>query len=116
MTDKMDFEQGTMLDAIAADTEAQADPAQQPGRKPRRGYTEEEAAGYMDARATKGRKGLSAMRINMAFSPAVYDYIKVMSRVRGESITTFTNTVFERSMAQNRDLYEQAKAFQDTFK
>ncbi|MBQ9257436.1 MAG: hypothetical protein IJ181_10010 [Acidaminococcaceae bacterium] len=64
---------------------------------------------------TQGRKGIKAIRINMAFSPDVHDYINTMSRARGQSITAFTDYVFRNNMEQNKELYEQAKAFVANF-
>lgn len=64
---------------------------------------------------TQGRKGCKAVRINMAFAPDVHDYIRCMARVRGESITAFTEYVFRKSMEDNADLYDQAQAFKDNF-
>ena len=52
----------------------------------------------------------------MAFTPEVHEYIKTMARVRGESVTDFTNHVFKQSMEENAALYEKAKAFQESFK
>lgn len=63
---------------------------------------------------TKGRKGCKALRINMAFSPEVHDYIRTMARVRGETITQFTNYIFQKSMEDNAEIYEQAKRFKET--
>lgn len=64
---------------------------------------------------TQGKKGYKAIRINMAFSPEVYEYIKTMARVRGENVTEFTNFIFAQSMEKNADLYEQAKKFINSF-
>ena len=82
----------------------------------RKEYSAQEAQEMREAGTTQGRKGCKAIRINMAFTPEVHEYIKVMARVRGESITDFTNYVFKQSMADNADLYEQAKSFQQAFK
>lgn len=59
---------------------------------------------------TQGRKGMKAPRINMAFTPENYDYIRVMSGIRGESMTNFVNYVIEESMRLHGEKYEQAKA------
>lgn len=93
--------------------EQQAQEVPQP-RRPRKTYTEQEGQQFIAAGKTQGRKGLKAVRINMAFTPEVYDYIKTLSRVRGESIQKFTEYIFARSMDENREIYEQAKAFRDS--
>ena len=114
---------GTIAEATAApdpQEEPQAQEVQQAQntqkeRKPRKTYTEEEKAQFMAEGKTKGRKDCKAIRINMASTPDVHDYIKTMARVRGESITDFTNYIFARSMEENREIYEQAKAFKESF-
>lgn len=123
MASKKDFSQlntGRVYGAIdeaTADTqqEQQAQEAQHT-RKPRKTYTEEEAQEIKLAGKTQGRKGCKAVRVNMAFAPDLYEYIRTMSRMRGESITEFTNYVFRNSMTQNADLFAQAQRFKDEFK
>ena len=106
-----------IAEATAAPDPQEVQPAQevQKTRKARKTYTEQEQQEFMAAVATKGRKGCKAIRINMAFTPDVHDYIKTMARVRGESITDFTNYIFTRSMEENREIYERAKAFKESF-
>ena len=116
----MDRVYGTIADATAEPEEQQAQEVQQEQdtqntRKPRKTYTDEEKAQFMAEGKTKGRKDCKAIRINMAFAPAVHEYIKTMARVRGESITDFTNKVFEQHMKENAEVYERAKAFKDMF-
>lgn len=113
MAVKKDFTQANTGRAYNQMTEAIADPAE---ARQREGYTEERAQEMREAGTTQGRKGCKAVRINMAFTPEVHEYIKTMARVRGESVTDFTNFVFRQSMKENADLYEQAKQFQKTFK
>lgn len=102
---------GTIAEATAAPDQTQE--AQQT-RKERKTYTEQEQQEFREAGKTKGRKGCKAIRINMAFSPEVHEYIKTMARVRGESITDFTNYIFTRSMEENAETYQKAKEFIDT--
>ena len=66
-----------------------------------------------DALNTQGRKGMKAARINMAFTPENYDFIRVMAAIRGESMTNFVNYVIEESRRTNGAKYEQAKAITD---
>lgn len=81
----------------------------------RKTYNEQEQQAMREAGTTQGRKGCKAIRINMAFTPDVHEYIKVMARVRGESVTDFTNYVFRQSMEKNEAVYKQAKAFKESF-
>ena len=60
---------------------------------------------------TAGRKGLRLPRINMAFAPELYDYIKTMSKVSGMTLTEFVNTVLNQYMNDHREQYEKALEF-----
>lgn len=102
---------GTIAEATA---EPEAQEAQQT-RKERKTYTEQEQQQFRAEGKTKGRKGCKAIRINMAFTPEVHEYIKTMARVRGESITDFTNYIFTRSMEENAEVYQRAKEFKELF-
>lgn len=73
--------------------------------------TEDEVQTAREYGKTQGRKGVKALRVNMAFTPEVHDYIRVMARVRGETITQFTNHVFQVSMEQNAEIYHKAIDF-----
>jgi len=114
---------GRVYNAIAEATAEPAEDAQQAQQeqqtqeapKGRKTYTAEQAQEMREAGTTQGRKGCKAVRINMAFTPEVHEYIRTMARVRGESVTDFTNFVFKQSMEINADLYEKAKAFKESF-
>ena len=62
---------------------------------------------------TQGRKGCKATRINMAFTPENHEFIKVMARLTGKTMTEFANLVVERYRNEHPELYEQAKAIID---
>lgn len=115
MASKKDFTTANTGRVYNAITEATAEPAQEV-QHPRKEYSEQQAQEMRQAGTTQGRKGCKAIRINMAFLPEIHEYIKVMARVRGESVTDFTNYVFRQSMEENAELYEKAKAFQESFK
>ena len=120
MARKKDFTQANtgrgaynqMAEAIAEPEEQQAQEVQ----RKRTPYTPEKAQEMREAGTTQGRKGCKAVRINMAFTPEIHEYIRTMARLRGESVTEFTNFVFRQSMEYNADLYEQAKQFTKDFK
>ena len=69
----------------------------------------------LQAMKTQGHKGLKLPRINMAFTPDNYNYLKVMSRARGETLTEFCNFVLTQSLNANRDLYEEAQVLVERF-
>ncbi len=100
-----------------APQEAQEQPQEQPAavKHPRKTYSEEAAQEMRAAGTTQGRKGCKAIRINMAFSPDVHEYIKKMARARGLTFTEFTNDVFRRSMERNADIYNDLKDNTDNF-
>lgn len=62
---------------------------------------------------TQGRKGCKATRINMAFTPENHEFIKVMARLTGKTMTEFANLVVERYRTEHPELYEQAKSIID---
>jgi 2-hydroxychromene-2-carboxylate isomerase len=102
---------GSVYETIA---EATAEPAPQaiPKRKKNTPPTEEEIQLAREQGRTRGRAGVKALRINMAFTPEIHDYIRTMAQVRGQTVTQFTEAVFRKSMEDNAEIYEQAKAFQ----
>lgn len=83
-------------------------------RKDRKTYTEQEAAEYLKDGNTAGRKGVKLQRINMAFYPDVYEYIQIMSRVRGESLTAFINLAIRQHMEEHSELYKKAIEFRNS--
>lgn len=119
MAAKKDFSKmktGSVYDALADATAEAAEPAPQiiPRRKNGTAPTKEEIDLARAQGKTQGRAGVRALRINMAFSPDVHEYIRTMARVRGQTVTQFTEAVFRKSMEDNAEIYEQAKAFQET--
>lgn len=102
---------GRVYDAIA---EATAEPEEQQRSKDRSNlYTEEQRAEYARQGRTQGRPGCKMARINLAFYGEQYEYVKIMSKVRGETMTQFINHIIETSMKDNAETYEKAKAFRD---
>lgn len=83
-------------------------------RKNRRTYTKAEAQEFLDDLRTAGRKGVRLPRINMAFSPECYDYIRTVSKVRGETMTEFLNFLVKKSLEENRDIYDKAIEFRNS--
>lgn len=73
----------------------------------------QEAAERASKLKTQGRKGCKAIRINMAFTPENHEYIKVMAKVTGKTMTEFANLAIERYRTEHPDLYDQAKSIID---
>ena len=110
---------GRVYEAIAeatAEPEAQeVQPAQEEPQAARKVYTEAERQAYLQTGKTQGRPGIKAARINLAFYPDQYEYIKTMAAVRGQSITEFVNHIIGQNMEENAALYAQARAFKKAF-
>ena len=85
-------------------------------RKPRKTYTEQEAQELLEAQQTSGRKGLSQPRINLAFSPQNFLYVKTMARVSGLNVTQFINNVIAQHMDAHTDIYQKAQEFRNDLK
>lgn len=62
---------------------------------------------------TQGRKGAKAVRINMAFTPDNHEFLKVMARISGKTITEFCNYVIASYRWEHGEQYEQARAIID---
>ncbi len=73
----------------------------------------QEAAERAAELKTQGRKGCKAIRINMAFTPDNHEFIKVMAKISGKTMTEFANLCIERYRAEHPEIYEQAKAIID---
>lgn len=115
MAKAKDFTQNTskVIDAITTAT-APTEPKKE--RKPRKAdYTEAERREISGKGLTSGRKGCGNPRINMAFTIDNYEYIKIMSGVRGEAMSVFINKVIAKDLEENRALYESAKAITDKY-
>ena len=81
----------------------------QENRKGQSEVTPEEYTERTEQLRTQGRKGCKAVRINMAFTPANHQFVKVMARITGQSMTEFTNFVIERYRTEHPEIFEQAK-------
>lgn len=83
-------------------------------RKERRTYSKEEEQQILETMQTSGRKGIKLPRINLAFSPANYDYVVTMSRVRGENLTQFVNHILQEHREEHDDVYQKALEFRNS--
>lgn len=101
------------IEAATAEAEEEtATPAA--GEHTRRTYSEEEAKEFLNSLKTAGRKGVKLPRINMAFTPELYDYIRTMSKVSGITLTEFVNTVIKQYMEEHREQYDKAIEFRNS--
>lgn len=74
----------------------------------------EEAAERAENLQTQGRTGCKATRINMAFTPSNHEFIKVMSKASGRTMTEFTNLVITAYRREHPEIMQQAQSFLDT--
>ena len=71
----------------------------------------QEAEARKEALQTQGRKGVKAIRINMAFTPSNHEFIKVMAKATGNTMTEFTNIVIAAYRNEHPEFMEQANKF-----
>ncbi len=71
--------------------------------------TPEDAAQRAAEMRTQGKKGAKANRYNMAFTPLNYEYINIVSRVKGMTMTKFVNEIIAEYRENNPEIYEKAK-------
>ena len=74
----------------------------------------EENAARAENLQTQGRKGCRAIRINMAFTPSNHEFIKVMAKASGRTMTEFTNLVIAAYQREHPEIMQQANAFLET--
>jgi len=82
--------------------------------KDRKTYTAAEQILFLEAMQTSGKKGVKLPRINLAFTPANYEFIKIMAQVRGQSLTEFVNDMLTEARTQHADIYEKAIEFRNS--
>lgn len=78
--------------------------------------TAEEAQLRNEAKRTKGRKGLSLAKINVAFPDLAYDFVKVVSKSSGLTMNEFIVAIVEKYMAEYPEDYQKAKELQEHLK
>lgn len=62
---------------------------------------------------TQGRKGCKATRINMAFTPENHEFIKIMAKASGKTMTEFSNLVIAAYRKEHPEILAEAQAFLD---
>lgn len=89
-----------------ATQEAPAAQEAQKKNKPRKTYTAQEAAEFSSSLKTAGRKGVKLPRVNLAFSPEIYDYVKTMSKASGMTYTEFLDKILRDHKEAHADTYQ----------
>lgn len=85
-------------------------------RKTRKRYTPEEAQQLLESgRNGRGLGGVKMSRINMAFTPVNYDFIKTLATMRGETYTDFVNHLIDISREKYQEQYATAKKLKNSF-
>lgn len=59
---------------------------------------------------TQGQKGAKLDRINMAFTADNMDYIRTMSKLKGQTMTQFVNILVAEEREKNGAAFDAAKA------
>lgn len=100
------------VEAPEVDTAPDTQEPHETQRKRRRTeYTEQEKQDHKNARKTQGRPGIKIARLNLAISPEMYDYVRIMARVRGEAMGDFIDRALREDMERYKDLYQEAHSF-----
>lgn len=60
---------------------------------------------------TQGRKGCKATRINMAFTPENHEFIKVMAKATGHTMTEMCNNIITAYRSEHPEFMEKAAGF-----
>jgi len=62
-----------------------------------------------EVQRTQGKKGQKLPRINMAFQTSNLEYLQIISRIEGKSITAYVNNLVEQDRQKNSERMEAAK-------
>lgn len=60
---------------------------------------------------TQGRKGCKAIRINMAFTPDNHEFIKILAKASGLTMTELTNNIIAAYRKEHPEFLEKANSF-----
>lgn len=76
-------------------------------------YTEEEKQAYLKQGKSSGRRGIKLPRINVAFTLDNYEYVQIMARATGQTMTAFINQVLDQHRAAHADTLERMQQFRE---
>ena len=71
----------------------------------------QEAAQRAEELRTQGRKDCKATRINMAFSPSNHEFVRIMARATGRTMTETVNLILTKYQEEHPELMEKAQDF-----
>ena len=115
MSAKKDFSKleeriGSVMDVVSQSIQPKEDtPSPGSQKKPRKTYTEEEARKLMNQGKSQGLGNVKMPRITMAFTPANYDAILLLSSVYHMTYTKVVNTILDKYREDNKSLLESAE-------
>lgn len=62
-----------------------------------------------EARRTQGRKGFAMPRLNISLTPSGFEYVQVMARISGKSVTRYISDLVDRDAEKNAERYRKAR-------
>jgi len=62
-----------------------------------------------EARRTQGRKGYAMPRLNISLTPSGYEYVQVMARLNGKSVTRYISDLVDKDAEKNAERYRKAR-------
>jgi len=67
-----------------------------------------------DELRTQGRAGMKLPRINLAFSPTNYEFIKIMAALHGQNLTQYVNDLINAERERSSEAFNKAKELRDS--
>lgn len=90
-----------------------AEPAQQAAPVYQELMNTSEPQEAQDELRTQGRAGMKLPRINLAFSPTNYEFIKIMAAMNGQNLTQYVNDIITAERERKADAFAKVKAIKD---
>ena len=107
MTNKNDFSDITITRGKVAETIEKAT-----SKKKQQGTaSREEQQERKETLRTQGRKGCKLSRINLAFTPDNHQFIKIMAKATGKTMTEVTNNIIAAYRKEHPEFLEKATDF-----
>lgn len=73
-----------------------------------------EAPDAQEELRTQGRAGMKLPRINLAFSPTNYEFVKIMAALHGQNLTQYINDIISAERERSSDAFNKAKELRDS--
>lgn len=74
-------------------------------KKERKTYTDEELADLKEKYLTQGRKGAKLPRVNVAFAPDLWEYVRAMARTSGMTYSGFVEQIVKEHKDAHAEEY-----------